>query len=398
MPSLSEAEVKRLLSLPTPPPSPLISLSPPSVEERFARCLAAPALPSPLLPPLPSSLYLPPPVPTSLPAPSPPLPPLPTLLFIPPLVDRRKDIPEVELPPCKRLCLTTPTSRYEVRQSSTAAARPTGGHRADYGFIGTLDAETRRQRAKEIDSLIKESRRIDRGKSISPRECVADGVGGFSFSRGLGTGQLSVALGQIEALQARDPTHADDPEGVDTSMANNIPPKRTSATAARAAVVVAAPMTVAVVEQLIEARVSEALPNHETLQNSTNGHGDGSHNSGTGIRGTVRTTRECTYKDFLNCKPLTFKGTEGVVVLSQWFEKMESVFHINNCAVENQKALKKMMAVKYCPRGEIKKLEIELWNLKVKDEVEKYVGGLPDMIRGNVMSYQPKAIDVFQKL
>ncbi|GKA51093.1 hypothetical protein Tco_0744289, partial [Tanacetum coccineum] len=71
------------------------------------------------------------------------------------------------------------------------------------------------------------------------------------------------------------------------------------------------------------------------------------------------------------------------------------------------------------PKGEIKKLEIELWNLKVKgtdvasytlrfqelalmcgrmfheesDEVEKYVGGLPDMIRGNVMSYQPKTME-----
>ncbi|GJY29639.1 hypothetical protein Tco_0405406, partial [Tanacetum coccineum] len=69
--------------------------------------------------------------------------------------------------------------------------------------------------------------------------------------------------------------------------------------------------------------------------------------------------------------------------------------------------------------GEIKKLEVELWNLKVKgtniasytlrfqeltlmcgrmfpeesDEVERYVGGLPDMIRGNVMSYQPNKMD-----
>ncbi|GJW05278.1 hypothetical protein Tco_1564134 [Tanacetum coccineum] len=30
------------------------------------------------------------------------------------------------------------------------------------------------------------------------------------------------------------------------------------------------------------------------------------------------------------------RGTEGVVVLAQWFEKMESVFHISNYAVENQ--------------------------------------------------------------
>ncbi|GJS30787.1 hypothetical protein Tco_0491407 [Tanacetum coccineum] len=126
-----------------------------------------------------------------------------------------------------------------------------------------------------------------------------------------------------------------------------MPPRRSSATAravatvaaraaAAAAAAAATPMTAAAIEQLIEARVSVALANHETLRNSTNGHGDGSHNSKTGIRGTVRTPRECTYKDFLNCKPLTFKGTEGVVVLSQWFEKKESVFHISNCAVENQ--------------------------------------------------------------
>ncbi|GKC47440.1 hypothetical protein Tco_1065162 [Tanacetum coccineum] len=183
MPSLSKVKVERLLALPTPPSSPLISLSPPSAEERLARCLAAPTLPSsplpivphpygspnyvrappgfkaamgrwrasspsthhPLhqsqpLPPLPSSLYLPP---------SPPLPPLPASLSIPPPVDRMEDIPEVELPSRKRLCLTALTLGYEVGESSTAS-RPTGGHRVDCGFIGTLDAKTRHQKAKEV--------------------------------------------------------------------------------------------------------------------------------------------------------------------------------------------------------------------------------------------------------
>ncbi|GJX07269.1 hypothetical protein Tco_0195201 [Tanacetum coccineum] len=32
--------------------------------------------------------------------------------------------------------------------------------------------------------------------------------------------------------------------------------------------------------------------------------------------------------------------------------------------------LKKMMTDKYCPRGKIKKLEFEMWNLKVKDAIE----------------------------
>ncbi|GKE77025.1 putative reverse transcriptase domain-containing protein, partial [Tanacetum coccineum] len=77
-----------------------------------------------------------------------------------------------------------------------------------------------------------------------------------------------------------------------------------------------------------------------------------------------------------------------------------------------------MMTDKYCPRGEIKKLEFEMWNLKVKgndvvaysqcfqelalmcdqmfpkeiDQVEKYVGGLPDTIHGSVMATKPKTI------
>ncbi|GKA82838.1 hypothetical protein Tco_0789586 [Tanacetum coccineum] len=93
------------------------------------------------------------------------------------------------------------------------------------------------------------------------------------------------------------------------SERNNIPPKRTSTAA------VVALITAAAVEKLIKARVSAALANHETLQNSIDGYGDGSHNSDTRIRGI---------------------GTKGVVVLSQWFEKMESMFHISNCAMENQ--------------------------------------------------------------
>ncbi|GKE63539.1 hypothetical protein Tco_1513906, partial [Tanacetum coccineum] len=70
----------------------------PSMKVRIAEYAVAPAP----LPPPPSSLHLPPQVPTSLPLPSSPLPPLP--------VDHREDIPEAELPPRKRLCLTALTS------------------------------------------------------------------------------------------------------------------------------------------------------------------------------------------------------------------------------------------------------------------------------------------------
>ncbi|GKB57640.1 putative reverse transcriptase domain-containing protein, partial [Tanacetum coccineum] len=128
--------------------------------------------------------------------------------------------------------------------------------------------------------------------------------------------------------------------------------------------------------------------------------GDNSHGSGTDKRRQVPTQRECTYTNFLKCQPMNFKGTEGVVGLTQWVEKMESVFLISNCAITSQDvayampwvALKRMITDKYCPRGEIKKLESEYWNLKESAKVERYVGGLPDMIHGSVKASKPQSM------
>ncbi|GKF14520.1 hypothetical protein Tco_0055982, partial [Tanacetum coccineum] len=80
--------------------------------------------------------------------PSSPLPPLPPSLYIPPPVDCRDDIPESERPPCKRSCLFALGSRYEVGESSTA--RPTRGRWIDYGFVSTIDVEARRQWIIEV--------------------------------------------------------------------------------------------------------------------------------------------------------------------------------------------------------------------------------------------------------
>ncbi|GJX84710.1 putative reverse transcriptase domain-containing protein [Tanacetum coccineum] len=61
-----------------------------------------------------------------------------------PSTDHRADDPEAVLPPRKRLCIAL-DPRFEVRKGSfAAAARPTRGFRADYSFVGTLDAEIRR--------------------------------------------------------------------------------------------------------------------------------------------------------------------------------------------------------------------------------------------------------------
>ncbi|GKC38331.1 hypothetical protein Tco_1050715 [Tanacetum coccineum] len=143
-------------------------------------------------------------------------------------------------------------------------------------------------------------------------------------------------------------------------------------------------VTNAQLQAMIDQGVTAALAARDANRN-----GDDSHTSGTGGRRTERVARECTYQDFMKCKPLYFKGTEGVVELTQWFERMETVFRISNCSVENQikfstctllagaltwwnshvmtvshdvayamtwADLRKKMTDKYCPRNEMKKL------------------------------------------
>ncbi|GKG53084.1 hypothetical protein Tco_0552352, partial [Tanacetum coccineum] len=46
--------------------------------------------------------------------------------------------------------------------------------------------------------------------------------------------------------------------------------------------------------------------------------------------------RQGIYADLLKREPINFKGTEGVVGLTQWAEKMESVFLISSCAITSQ--------------------------------------------------------------
>ncbi|GJW50112.1 hypothetical protein Tco_0091463 [Tanacetum coccineum] len=161
-----EAEVERLLAMPTLPPSPPISLSPPSTGERLV-CTAPsahsspPPMPSPLLPSfrcltqiqtlmIASTQALVDAVTAALPS-----PPLPPSLYIPPPVDRRDDIPESERPPRKRSCLFALGPRYEVGKSSTA--RPTGGRRVDYGFVSTLDVEEIRRGIREVGHGIRDT-------------------------------------------------------------------------------------------------------------------------------------------------------------------------------------------------------------------------------------------------
>nr|GEX16754.1 reverse transcriptase domain-containing protein [Tanacetum cinerariifolium] len=277
-----EAEVERLLAMPTPSPSPLTSLSPPFTGEHLARCTAPSTLPST---------------------------PLPPPLHMPPPIDHRDDI---------------------LRLRCHLIRVPWMLKRDDEG----------------LERL----------------------------------GMILGILGQIMAPVTR--------QGPSAFPNNTNPNNKTP--------------------ESVQAMIDQVL-----LRNSTNG--DGSHSSHEDNRRNMQTACPCFYADFMKCQPLNFKGTEGVAGLTRWIEKMESVFQISGCAVENQ--------VKFATctllDGEIKKLEIELWNLKVKEnnvsaytkhfqeltlictkfvadeteKINKYVSRLPDNIYGSVKASKPKTLD-----
>ncbi|GJZ67727.1 reverse transcriptase domain-containing protein, partial [Tanacetum coccineum] len=159
----------------------------------------------------------------------------------------------------------------------------------------------------------------------------------------------------------------------------------------------------------------------------------------------------CSYKEFLACNPKEYDGKGGVVVLTRWIEKMESVQDMSSCSNDQKvkytagsfvgKALmwwnsqirtlsqevavsmswndfKFMMIQEFCPSHEMQKLESELWNhamvgaghaaytdrfhelarlvpYLVTPEsrmIERYVYGLTPQIRGMVAATEPKTM------
>nr|GEV39783.1 retrovirus-related Pol polyprotein from transposon TNT 1-94 [Tanacetum cinerariifolium] len=205
------------------------------------------------------------------------------------------------------------------------------------------------------------------------------------------------------------------------------------------------------VEELVARRVAEqmeareAARNLETLnengdeqegenvgnrngENRGNGKGENGGNRGNGNRGNgenrnhgmnyggfMPMAQECTFQDFLKCKPYTFSRTEGVVGLTHWFKKIETVFNISNCPPKYQvkyttctlqdnaltwwNSHKRTIGVDaaYAMKwaGLMKLMTEELillctrMVLDEEDRLERFIGGLPDNIQGNVIATNP---------
>ncbi|GJT88121.1 reverse transcriptase domain-containing protein [Tanacetum coccineum] len=227
-----------------------------------------------------------------------------------------------------------------------------------------------------------------------------------------------------------------------------MPPKRTSTSEAPA-------MTQAAIRKLVADSVTAALE----AQAATMANADNT-NRNTGER-EAPVARKCSYKEFMSCQPINFKGSEGAVGLIRWFERTKLVFSRSNCTEDckvkfatgtlTEEALswwnsfaqpigieeaykitwvefKKLLIKKYCPRTEVQKMEDEFYHLTVNGNdlktyvrifqelatlcptmvpdyekmIEVFIGGLPRSIEGNVTASKPQtleeAINIAQRL
>ncbi|GKB57457.1 putative reverse transcriptase domain-containing protein [Tanacetum coccineum] len=341
---------------PAPPPSHIRSLGYRATMIRIRAEVGSTSHSLPLPPPFilsptrpdAPSLGIPPPFPISVLTSSAPL-----LL---PSASRRVDIPEVTLPPQKRLGIAL-SPGYEVGESSsTADTRPTGGLRADYGFVATMDREIMRDPEREVGYGITDSQDMDEiytrlDDKQSQRQLLA---GGLNILRSMDASDL--AHGEVMSLRTTVLDQRRSAEMRELRTADHTRQQQLIQTL--------------IVMQSLQGQIEDKWHqnSHKAMidqvsqplvwqQRDATRMAIDSHTSGTGGRRTERVVRECTYQDFMKCKPLYFKGTEGVVELTQCHDAAYAMTWAD---------LRKKMTDKYCPRNEMKKLEAELWNLKVK--------------------------------
>ncbi|KAJ0752548.1 putative retrotransposon gag domain-containing protein [Helianthus annuus] len=162
------------------------------------------------------------------------------------------------------------------------------------------------------------------------------------------------------------------------------------------------PTNEAELQGIIAAAIAQYAASHaETSGNISQNHGNNNPPNG------------CTYKQFLDCKPVNFDDTGGAIAFVRWAEKTESVLRMSKCAPEQQvtyisglfldvalswwnlqvqtlgeaaayamswNELKELMRRKYCSRAEIQKLETEFWHLKMEGpKIAEYVQRFHDL-------------------
>nr|GEX71694.1 putative reverse transcriptase domain-containing protein [Tanacetum cinerariifolium] len=194
------------------------------------------------------------------------------------MIRRRDDILKEDMPPHRRYALTGPPLGCDVVESSASASAAARAPRKDVGYVRALQASERRLMTSNEEVNLREVHQAYLSSKAQNRT-------------------LLVRLETLETHMSRMEWQCQSAKDL-------------------------------AVTQMMRIHTLEARARADT--------DDASQSLGGGLRRPVQPARVCSYTDFMKCQPLNFKGTEGVVGLSQWLEKMESVFHISGCTIDNQ--------------------------------------------------------------
>nr|GEY11902.1 putative reverse transcriptase domain-containing protein [Tanacetum cinerariifolium] len=271
------------------------------------------------------------------------------------MIHRRDDILEEDMPPWRRFKFTAPPHVCDVAESSAVARAPRGQalqdskHRMmtsikEVNLRISYQAQVRRQASKYFYTQLHDAQTDRRDIRLEIDVVRGQRTAYKTELQEVRQDYLS-SKAQNRALLAR-------PETLETHMSRiKIMP------------VIRQGTNEAMTLKSIQAMIDQAIQ-----RKSTHTQDDASQSSGEGLRRLVQPAHVCFYTDFMKYQPLNFKGTEGVVGLSQWLEKMESCFQ--------ELAL---MCTKFLADE--------------TEKVDKYITGLRDKIHRNVMFTRPKTLD-----
>nr|GEZ43839.1 putative reverse transcriptase domain-containing protein [Tanacetum cinerariifolium] len=191
---------------------------------------------------------------------------------------------EEDMPPQRRFAFTAPLPGYDIAESSAAAAR---APRKDVGYVRTLQASERRM----MTSIEEVNLRVSYQDQVRRQEIK------YFYT------QLHDAQTNRRDIRLEINNHA-------CNKASN--------------------------KRRHNSRIHSSYDRSGNPKKLYSYSGRCKLKFGEGLRRHVQPACVCSYTDFMKCQPLNFKGTEGIVGLSQWLKKMESVFHISDSAIDNQ--------------------------------------------------------------
>nr|GEX26323.1 putative reverse transcriptase domain-containing protein [Tanacetum cinerariifolium] len=170
------------------------------------------------------------------------------------------------------------------------------------------------------------------------------------------------------------------------------------------------------VKKMVKKRIAKAIEEYEkTRANLDNVGCSGGH---TGNVGGTMNVQGCSHKTFINEKPHSFNGTEGVGRALTWWNGNVHILGLVDANRVPWTEFKSMMTIEYCLTTEIQMTEEELWTFTLKgDDIEaynnrfhklalmcpdlvpnekkkikRYTKGFPERIKGNITSSRPTTL------